>query len=371
MSVTQQRADSTESYMAGVIRTSSFTATVLVLTFASLFIGCGRDPERAAAGRTLAANTVIGFIGPPATDAISAAVCGGAERFAAAYPNVHCLTVIPPDAQPSSLSAAVDETLARNPNAICLYLTSTRAPNDADHTAQLIERIRQTGIVLVTVGSPINNPAVRGHVEVALPQAAEILAQNLRSLLPPAVNAFGHVRQERSYALFHADGRDQSASDTYARFLATVRDNSNLARLADVNTWASDRSAQRLIADTLERFSTVELIVTLDPEPWLSLRPRLRLPPRNHFATLSAAPRLWPRLESGEALALVGPLDGQIGYTAMEVATQRLMLVPDAPTRRYIPCELVTKANLDDFAQRYAAAANLDVRDLLTFRPLP
>ena len=55
----------------------------------------------------------------------------------------------------------------------------------------------------------------------------------------------------------------------------------------------------------------------------------------------------------------------------MEVATQRLMLVPDAPTRRYIPCELVTKANLDDFAQRYAAAANLDVRDLLSFRPLP
>ena len=119
-------------------------------------------------------------------------------------------------------------------------------------------------------------------------------------------------------------------------------------------------AAQRLIADTLEQLSTVELIVTLDRSHGYRFGLACGCP-RNHFATLSA-PARWPRLESGEgARGWLAHWTGQIGYTAMEVATQRLMLVPDAPTRRYIPCELVTKANLDDFAQRHAAA-NLDVR---------
>jgi ABC-type sugar transport system substrate-binding protein len=340
--------------------TRYLSAALALLLGASFFMGCGTAHDRATGGRTLPADALIALIGPPATDAKSAAICGGAQRYAARYPNVHCLTIAPPDAEPASFTTAVDEALGQQPLAICLYLKDP-------HIEQVIERIREKSIVLVTIGLPLKNAAVYGQVEVGLPEAAEILANNLKSLLPPAVNSYGHERRERSYALFHADGRDQSASDTYARFIATLRDQPDLACLEQINTSSSGRTPQQLIAGTLGRFSTVELIVTLDPEPWLLLHPRLHLPARNHFATLGAAPRLWPRLQSGEALALVGPLDGEIGYAAMELAAQGLMAIPDAPTRRTIHCELVTKANLDDFARRYAAAANLDPRDLLPF----
>jgi ABC-type sugar transport system substrate-binding protein len=335
------------------------------VTFVALFIGCGSDRGRTAGGRTLPADTLIAFIGPPSEEANSAAVCGGAQRYAARFPNVQCAMVAPRDENPTSLSAAIDDALSKNPLAICLYLDNARASQVIERIAEPIERIRQKGIVLVTIGPQLKNVAIYGQVEVGLPEAAEILAKNVESLLPPAVNE----RRERSYALFHADGRDQSASEVYARFITTISDWRSMALLEARNTWSSDQPVQQLIADTLDRFSTVEVIVTLDPDPWLALQPRLRLPARNRFATLAAPPRLWPRLQSGEALALVGPLDGEIGYTAMELAAQGLMVIPDAPTRRVIRCELVTQANLDDFARRYAAAANLDLRELMPLIP--
>ena len=169
---------------------------------------------RAAAGRTLAANTVIGFIGPPATDAISAAVCGGgsasrrltrmstASRSSRPTPSRHLYL------RPS--------TRPLRENQRHLPLSHEHAcSNDADHTAAYRthpadgHRARNGWV-------PSTTPPSAATSKIALPQAAEILAQNLRSVLPPAVNAFGHVRQERSSRGFHADGRDRSASDTYA-----------------------------------------------------------------------------------------------------------------------------------------------------------
>jgi hypothetical protein len=372
--------------------TYSLTLALLLLLCGGAFIGCGTDPDHTVPGRTLPADTLIALIGPSVADANSAGICGGAQRYAATYPNVRCLTVTPPDAELGSLAAAVDEALASKPLAICLYVKNAPVDGEVDggqkasgerkaasdenaegkqspSLDEVIERIRRRSIVLVTIGPRLKDAAIYGQVEVALPEAAETLAKNLKSLLPPAFNSFGYERRERSYALFHANGRDRCASDTYTRFVANLGNRTELALLEETNTWLSERTPQQLISDTIGRFPSVELIVTLDPEPWLLLRPRFRLPAGNHFATLGAAPRLWPRLQSGEAVALVGPLDGEIGYAAMELAAQGLMTIPDAPTRRVIHCELVTKANLDDFARRYAAAANLELRDLLPFVP--
>jgi hypothetical protein len=70
-------------------------------------------------------------------------------------------------------------------------------------------------------------------------------------------------------------------------------------------------------------------------------------------------------LLAGEAAALVGPLDGEIGAAAVELAITGLMQVSDTPRLRTISCELVTAATLPDFAQRYAQAAGLDPAALL------
>ncbi len=131
-----------------------------------------------------------------------------------------------------------------------------------------------------------------------------------------------------------------------------------------------------MLADgLLERFPNAGLVVSLDPALWLTPQAGWERDLRQvsgdfRFATLSAAPSLWSRLGTperpGEAAALVGPLDGEIGYAAVEMAAQLLLGASQIVRERAVPCELVTADNLADFARRYAAAANgLDVQPFL------
>jgi hypothetical protein len=179
----------------------------------------------------------------------------------------------------------------------------------------------------------------------------------------------------------HEEGGEELSSGCYARFSVVARGIPTLALLQERNAAQSGRAPQQLIEEMLGQFPSAELVVTLNPKVWLCRQPRFTLPERagpdgrseyaNRFATLGAAPRLWPRLQSGEAAALVGPLDGEIGYAAVDLAVQGVMLIPNAVRRRVIGCEVVTAEKLADFARRYAEAANLDVADLIPFGALP
>jgi hypothetical protein len=119
------------------------------------------------------------------------------------------------------------------------------------------------------------------------------------------------------------------------------------------------------LREMLAQFSSAGLVITLTAEPWFDIPPERWLDPRNSFATLSAAPRLWPRLASGEAAALVGPLDGDVGYGAVELAWLGLTGAERAGTRPMVPCELVTPQTRTEFARRYAESAGASVESLL------
>ena len=107
--------------------------------------------------------------------------------------------------------------------------------------------------------------------------------------------------------------------------------------------------------------------MTFSPDVWLTARAGWRRELRQrysnfHFATLGAPPILWRQLGTaaarGQAAALVGPLDGDIGFAAVEAVVHILMNPNGPPPNHTIPCELVTSENLVDFARRYSVAAN-------------
>ena len=278
-------------------------------------------------------------------------------RYAAKRPHVKCMAVAPENDERDTLLALLDDVFRQNPLAICLCV------DDPEIARAAAERIDNRGLLLVTVGQRIEGISTYGHVEVNLPQAAELLGKNLGAI------AEGRL----SYVLLHENGRDRIASRCHARFTTAARSSSTLIQLDERNAADSDRDQKALMQEMIGRFPRVGLVITLNPEPWLSRAPRYRLPDNKRFATLAASPRLWPRLQSGEAAGLVGPLDGEIGYAAVDVAVDGLMRIPSARTLRTIRCELVTLETLPDFARRYAAAAGLEVADLMPIgnRPEP
>lgn len=312
-------------------------------------MGCRQKPRAPDAGVPVPPGTLIAVIGPARTDASWRGIAGGAQRYAHTHRDIQCLPVVPDNEEPTALNAVLTELLTHNPAAICLCVDNPAV------AAMAAQRILARGILLVTAGQPLEAVAAYGQVEVAWTDAAEQLAANLDEI----------AAGRRSYILVHDDGRDRLASQCYARFIGTARTRSKLALLEERNVAASKQPRRDAVQELLGMFPNVGLVVTLDPQVWLSRQPRFRLPPENRFATLSAAPLLWPRLRSGEAAALAGPLDGDIGYAAVELAVDGLMQIPDAQKRRIIGCELVTPATLDDFARRYAAAAGMDVAELL------
>ncbi|MFH1748165.1 MAG: substrate-binding domain-containing protein [Planctomycetota bacterium] len=312
--------------------------------------GCRRASPNPGSGTPLPPGALIAVIGPSQAYPNWPGIQGGAELYGR-RPYLNCLTRAPETDQPEDLLEVVEEVIKRGVLAVCLCVDK---PKIALPAAQ---RIAETGILLVTVGQPLEDVNTFGHVSVDFGSGAALLGEKLDSI------AAGRL----SYVLVHEKGRNRDASLRYNRFMSMAHSRSTLRLLEQRNAAESDRSQQELIEELRQRFTHVGLIVTLNPDPWLSLEPRNQLPTDNRFATLAAPPRLWPRLIAGEAAALVGPLDGEIGFSAVEMAVTGLMNIPDAPRLKIIQCHLVTPDNLGDFVKQYAEAAGLDLADLLPF----
>lgn len=331
----------------------TFTPILAYLFITIALTGCKRDPEPPTGGTPLPPGTLVAVIGPCQAHPSWPGIRGGAQRYGQ-RPYVSCLTVAPESNDPAALQDLVDQTVGRNPLAICLCV------DDPDIARPAAQRIVRADILLVTIGRRIDGVNTYGHVAVNWPGAASLLGENLDKI------AAGRL----SYVLVHQDQQDRRASLCYARFTAAARSRSALKLLEQRNAAKSGRSQRELVEELRQRFPHVGLVVTLSPEPWVSRQPWMKLPPENRFATLGAPPRLWSRLRSGEAAALVGPLEGDIGYAAVDMAVTGLMGIPDTPRERTVPCELVMLDTLDDFARRYAAAANLDVAELMPLAPV-
>jgi ABC-type sugar transport system substrate-binding protein len=250
---------------------------------------------------------------------------------------------------PGQSAMTLPDVLREKPFAICLYVTDPVAARP------IAEQIVAGGPVLVTMGVPLDGIKVFAHVDPCVAKAAELLGENLLKI----------TAGRTSYLLLHDNGKDTLATRCYRRFMGAAGEQYALTLLEQRSAAGSDASPPQTLAQMMKRFHRAGLVVTLSPEVWLTVPPEAVLKEQTCFATLGAVPELWPQLRSGRALALVGPLHGEIGYAALELVSAAFTKSREFGTQRFILPELVTPQTLDDFARRYAAAAGLDLADLI------
>jgi ABC-type sugar transport system substrate-binding protein len=258
-------------------------------------------------------------------------------------------TIAPSDESSEALLRVVRDVLAKNPSAICLYVS------DADAARTAATEVVRSGTILVTMGISSGATGVFGHVRVDLAGGAELLGEHLQEI----------VGGKRSYVLLHRYGATPTDTHCYERFMRKARSYHGIKLLEDRNAAEAQEPPAELLRAMFACFRHAGLAVTFDPTPWLSTPPAELLGSNARFATLSAAPPLWRYLQSGEAAALVGPLDGEIGSLAVEIALVGITESGKAGLERIVRNELVTRETLDDFAKRYAEAAGLDLDQLL------
>jgi len=306
-------------------------------------------PAAPGAGKPPSPGDLIVLIGPGQSSPQQAGIAGGARRFIASYPSLRLEIAAPSDNRAAALSQVVRDTLSKNPRAICLYISDQAAARPAAN------EIVRSGTILVTMGVDSDVTGVFGHVRVDLAGAAELLGERLAKI----------AGGKQSYVLLHRYGATPADTHCYERFMHKARSSHAIMLLEERNAAEAEELPAELLRAMFARFRHAGLAVTLDPTPWFSMPPAELLGRNARFTTLSAVPALWRYLRSGEAAALVGPLDGEIGALATEMALAAITESRQAGLIRIAPNELVTRETLDDFAKRYAAAAGLDVNELL------
>jgi len=326
-------------------RAAAVVSYSLVLT---VVMGCRQAPPLPGSGRLPNEGDLIVLIGPAESSPQWAGIAGGARRFIEPYPALRLEIVAPADNRSETLMQVVREALAKDPRAICMYVSNRAA------AAAAAEAVVAHAGILVTLGVELDIPGVFGHVEEDVAGAAELLGRHLDEI----------VSGKRSYVLLHRAGTSTKDTRCYERFLAKARSYRAISLLEERNAGQGDQSSAELVRAMFTRFRHAGLVVTLEPSLWLSAAPADVLGQNARFATVGAAPVLWRYLRSGEATALAGPLDAELGSRAVELALAAITESRKPGAVRTVRSELVTRETLDDFAKRYAEAADLDLEKL-------
>lgn len=286
----------------------------------------------------------VALIGAPPGDLQWPYIEGGARASAARFPWVELRAYSPLEPTRAAFLAAAKEAARTKPHAVCMWTPDKRTG------AAAARRVISDGARLVTIGEPLELPEIFGHVDIDPSAAAELIGASLERI----------ARGGRSYVLLHDNGRSEVAARVYQRFMSGSRRQHAMTLLAERNAAIRRQTGAELLAEMLGQFRHVSLVVSLMPDPWLAATGLAASPPGTvPFATLPAAPALWSAVRSGRCAALAGPVDGEIGRVALELA---LSSVTDPTARggqRYVGCELVTAENLEAFSARYLAAAGV------------
>lgn len=312
------------------------------------FGGCDRSRGVDSGSFTTRKPALVIWVSPTANESGWSAVRSAAQASAADLGNIRLEFIAPPG--PSSAAALLEgirDAVLRKPDAICLWVI------DGELDAAAVRLAVSSGALVVTLGAQSEEPGVYAHIDCGASAAGDLLGRGLANL----------PEQIRTYSLIHEATRGRAAKDCYEHFELSARSSANLTILDEHDATKAD--ARQLIQQTTQKFRYVGLIVTLSPRVWLETPPDLTLNiATTRFMSVGAEPGLWPALQSGKALALAGPLDGDIGRIVIDAVVSGLTHSRAGGFTRTVDVELVTRENLVDFARRYAKAARVELSTL-------
>lgn len=317
--------------------------------------GCERAAPRPSGASESIGGASVAIIGPGAGHPQWPGIRGGVQRYLVGVPSLRADIFDPHDATSDSLAATVRLALDRRPNAVCMFVADPRVARES------ADMVLDAQVLLVTMGAELDDSRVAAHISADWASAAEALGDNLQRV----------ARGRRSFLLVDERACGPEATTCYLRFLEAAERQYEMVLLQASAAPANGDPPLQVVADMLERFQHAGLVVTLSPGLWLMPRAGWQRELRQYnptfrYATLGTAPALWRELGTpavpGDAAALAGPLDGDIGFAALETVVHVIVNPNGTPPSHTVPCELVTAETLSDFARRYSAAANgLDV----------
>lgn len=307
---------------------------------AAIVIGCdSRGSTQPDGNLRPAAGAQIVFVGPPQDDPRSEPILAGARRIAGGIDYLRFEFVSPPATDKAQNIKAVRDAMTSGAAGVCVYLTA------ADELAPLAKEIQSSATVLVTMGQQPTGITPYTHVNIDLPGGAELIAENLARC----------AEGRKTYALVDERSRSTISRACYERFISHRPGISEMTQVDERDAFAAGQPTSTIISEIVGNFRSTSIVVTLSPEVWLSSNPPYALDEGRRFVTLSAVEPLWSRLRSGEAAALVGPIDGEIGEAAINAVLRGVAHETTGTPVRTVPCHFVTRENLDDFAEKYRA----------------
>jgi ABC-type sugar transport system substrate-binding protein len=316
------------------------TAILPYLVLSTLLTACDTVQSSTASDSAVPAEPRFIFIGTHRGDPGWPAIDGGARRYAAQIGRIKLESVLPEDQSAECLRRAVRKVADSKPHVVCIMV------QDRPEFEEALRTLVQAGAIIITIGEMIGGPESYASVIVDWAVAAAALGEAL-----PGIAA-----GRRSYVLLH-DTATPAGKRISDRFRQTAESLTGLTMLESRTTGADGERPGDVVRGMLDRFRHTGVVVSLDPAVWLAPDSSTLLRAENRFATLGAAPPLWPALREGRAVALVGPIDGDVGYAAMELGMRALIERKRLGVVRIIPTEIVTPDTLDDFVKRYEAAA--------------
>ena len=306
------------------------------LAAAGLLLAASGCREHSRQADRLICGGTISFIGPSGGGTRWDVIKAHARQAVSVFETLRFEAALPPEAGPTGRATAFRQAVADGAVAVCVMTPDTRS-DDA-----LLKAAGELGVPLVTVGAgPYRTPAF-GHVEIAWADGAADLGRRLTETL----------HDHRSYAVMHHADGPPVVAECYNRFMQFARRQRMLSLLADITVAREPGEARAEVGRLFAKFPNLAVVVTLDENIWTPAALE-QLPPAARIVTLGASPELWPLLESGRANALCGPVDAEVGQAAMELAFAALTESSRSGALRVIPCEIVTRDNLDDFVRRY------------------
>lgn len=339
------------SYLSGSRALAPSPARLVLTAWAAIALLLGgsglacnsRAPIEAA--RPQARRIVM--IGPPAERGLTLVYESAAKRYVSRVPQSRFEYIERAGLGEAAVRAAFEKRALRDATACIIWVS-----DDAE-ARELLEWEKSLSIIVVTFGDALPPPVSSfRHARTDAAAGAELLAGSMRAV-------FG---DRQSYALIHHGGQHELTQDALRRFQTLTEAAGNPRRLVEIEVKRGERWT-RAIDAAFEQFPSCGAIVTLSSAAWRE-SPAVKLPDAAGYLTLGAEPTLWNDLLSGRALALAGPLDGFLAAEAARAAFEELAGGDRDRSTIIVPCELVTRKTLPDFAKRYAEAAGVELKQL-------
>lgn len=309
---------------------------------------CQPQPHTPVSGTPPTVARQVTFIGPSADDPRTPAIFAGAQRFIRSLPAYQLATASPTDHSAAALQASIRSATKTHIDALVVFV------EDASAVTDVLDEVQTQYTLCVAVGAPIDSQAIQTQVRVDWEAGARLLGAHLTELSGPA----------RSFVVLRRDDPAASAAN-YNAFRHAANREYGLAMLGETRLTGVAEADRRAVRDLLETYPRTRLVVSLSQFPWTHTPPSQILKDAQRFAAVGAPPEFWRHLVDGRAAGLIGYLDGDAGFLAMQAVFEQLTSSGDPHRIRGVAPRVVKREDLPVFIADYAEAAGVDVAELL------